>query len=1628
MMANYGEKRTTTSCGYRATPKGDRPSLTIYDLLAERRETARTTRDQGDQFERLMHAFFRTDPLYREKFSDVWVWQDWPGRNGRPDCGIDLVAQQADSDDLWALQCKFWDHRVTKEDLDSFFTESGKRPFTQRLIVATSTLSKHAEEAMEGQWVDTHTLTLDDLDHSAIDWGQFSWTHPDSLRIRQPKIPRPHQERAIADVLEGFQTADRGQLIMACGTGKTLTGLHVAEALVPPEGGTVLVLTPSIALVSQTLREWTAEARRSLRSYAVCSDTKVGKDTEDLRPSDLSFPATTDPQKLAEEITRSRTSGATTVIFSTYQSIEVISQAQQHQGLPAFDLVICDEAHRTVGTAQKTAKGQTQSYFTMVHEEAFVRARKRLYMTATPRIYAEDSKRRAEDNSVVLYSMDDEAVFGPEFHRLPFSEAVEADILSDYKVIILTVDEAEALALFGEDIHDEKKLDAKLTDEAKIVGCLRAFAKRFPKEEDDDIDTTPMQRVVAFTNSIADSKRVTHLLSQVTESLPAGQDDLLLAESQHVDGTMNVANRNAALTWLKGASSDASCRVLTNARCLTEGIDVPSLDGVVFLQPRDSQVDVVQAVGRVMRKAPGKQFGYVVLPVVIPADMKPEDILEDRKEYRVVWQVLNALRSHDDHFNDMINHLEFNKKSRKVRIIGKARRPQDGGQIHFQWTSQELQRVFYAKLVKKVGDREYWDEWARKVAGIVDRYRLHIHDILERPHTKAQESQTAFDLFLAGLHENVNDSVTRGEAIDMLAQHLVTKPVFDALFADYAFTERNPVSQSMERVLAVLETHALWKEKESVARIEGKLLDQLHREIERQAGGIETAEGKQQFLIKIYDKFFRIALKKTADRLGIVYTPIEVVDFILHSVEAILQKEFGQRLTDENVHILDPFTGTGTFLVRLLQSGLIRPEDIVRKYRQELHANEIVLLAYYLAAINIEQTFHAVSGQGYEPFPGIVLTDTFQQGESRKDFMGQENFPENNERLASQNNTEVRVIVSNPPWSAGQESQNDNNQNLRYPHLDERIAESYAASSTATSKRTLYDSYIRAVRWASDRIGNYGVIAFVTNAMFVDSSSADGLRKCLTKEFSSIYCMNLRGDQLHSVGEQSRREGGKIFGSGSRQPVAITVLVKNPSSQKINLVRYLDIGDYLSREEKLERIRNYGNIECVAWTVIEPNDAGDWINQRTENFQRLIPLGDKKGQDSNTIFDVYSLGVATSRDVWTYNFSNRELRNNMQAMVDFYNNQVDEFNHTFDRRGDTDTVNAFIDNNPRRISWSRGLKNDIAKGRKHNFHEGHIVKSAYRPFCTQWLYFDRALNDMVYQVPKLFPLSTVDNIVISVTGVGATKPFSALVTRKVPDLQLMDKGQCFPMYIYNQAQWTAEIYEQPSLFTGENEGQTSPWIKRHAITDWALQECRVRYGPAVTKEDVFYYVYGLLHSPDYRAQFGADLKKMLPRIPFVESKDDFWAFSKSGRELAHWHLDYESVEPWPVEEIIEGLPRETDHLYRVEKMRFCKNSDGSPDKTTIVYNAFVTLKGIPLEAYDYVVNGKSALEWVMERYQVKTDKDSGILNDPNEWSDDPRYIVDLVKRVLRVSLETLRIVEGLPVVMVSSDSKAEKKA
>lgn len=769
-----------------------------------------------------------------------------------------------------------------------------------------------------------------------------------------------------------------------------------------------------------------------------------------------------------------------------------------------------------------------------------------------------------------------------------------------------------------------------------------------------------------------------------------------------------------------------------------------------------------------------------------------------------------------------------------------------------------------------------------------------------------------------------------------------------------------------------------------------------------------------------------MASPRTVEKLGIVYTPVEVVDFIIRSVGYILQREFGRSLSDENVHILDPFTGTGTFITRLLQSGLISREALERKYGREIHANEIVLMAYYIASVNIENVFHDLMGPDteYRPFEGICLTDTFQLGEdlehdNENRAALEEVFPQNSQRVKKQRKKPITVIVGNPPYSVGQKSANDNAQNQKYPTLESRIENTYALESDANLKNSLYDSYIKAFRWASDRLDKKegGVIGFVTNGNWLDGNAQNGMRKCLAREFSAIYVFNLRGN-CRTSGEIRRKEAGNVFGLGSRTPIAITILVKKPkASDEAARIYYHDIGDYLSREEKLRIIRNMGDIcnPLMQWVTITPDQHGDWFNKRSEQFKLFTPLGDKDDKKNKKTFFVpyYSNGLKTNRDAWCYNSNRSTLKQNIISSINFYNSEVDRFQAAHKEHSEI-IAKDFINYDPTKFAWDAAQKEtDLPKGRKYVFEDSSIRESLYRPYFRQYGYINRSLNNRVYQLPLLFPTPNHRNLVICVSGIGVTKDFSCIITDILPDLELIGKSQCFPLYWYDDS--TADIAD---LFSAP-QSEMDRYVRRDGVTDWVLSTARKQYGSRVTKEDIFYYVYGILHAPDYRTTFAADLKKSLPRLPLVESPDDFWAFSRAGRSLAELHLGYEHVEPYAGCRIFFApLTNRGDEIsYRVDKMRFGKLDSKTADKRIIHYNAGITIENIPLEAYDYVVNGKSAIEWVMERYAVKTDPASLIANDPNDWCrehDDPKYIYNLLLRIITVSLETMKIVRSLP--------------
>ena len=1591
----------------------------FHRTLDQLRSIARTERDKGELFERLMRKFFTEDPVYGERFVNVWLWADWadtrPGFDGA-DIGIDLVAEERNGDGYCAIQCKCYapGTTISRLHLDSFISASAREPFTNRMVVDTGDeWGPNARKILIGLKPACTVLRFGDLADRPFDWPDLNREEPEKLALRHaPFHLRPHQQEAFDDVVAGLEAHDRGKLVMACGTGKTFTALRIAEQ-VAGIGGRVLYLVPSLALFAQSMREWATQRELPHRYIGVCSDTSTGKGErdEDMSLQELEYPVTTVPDKVAAAL-RSRRKDALTVVFSTYHSLPLIEQAQRNRA-PRFDLVLCDEAHRTTGVERPDDK--RTSPFVLVHDRQRIRAKKCLYMTATPRLYTEGAKSKAADHGTEVFSMDDEAVYGHEFHRLAFSRAVEQGLLADYKVVVLALSEQSVDAALQAHLAGTDS-ELNITDAAKIVGCWQALQD--PENIGHYSRRRPLKRAIAFTNTILSSKRLEQhwndVVDRAIEQLPkAEQRRALRTKTKHVDGHHNAGKRGKRIDWLKGEDAN-TCRILSNARCLSEGIDVPALDAVLFMSPRNSDVDIVQAVGRVMRKAGGKENGYIILPVAIPQGVDPADALNDNERFATVWSVLRALRSHDDRLDAEINKIDLNRKRPdRLRIFPLNGGGRGGGQTEEQLSGTGTlpfppldlpPGAIYAKIVEKCGDRKYWESWARDVADIFARLVGRIEKLLATRGNR--DLRKWFDDFLGELQASINESIERADAVAMMAQHILTRPVFSALFERYDFAANNPVAKALDELRDGFSEFGLENEVRD--------LEPFYESIRLRARGLDNPEARQRVLMELYEKFFATALKKDAERLGIVYTPVEVVDFILHSADHVLRQEFSRGLASKNVHILDPFTGTGIFLVRLLQSeSLISKQAVRRKFGGELWANELVLLAYYIAAIHVEEAYHGRIGPNvrYAAFKGIVLTDTFNLHTERTAFP-KEWMPVNSRRAERQQKHGIQVVVGNPPWSVGQKSAADDNPNVTYPDLEARISETYAQRSNAQLRNSLYDTYKMAIRWASDRVGDHGVVAFVTNGSWIDGSVDSGLRACLAQEFSSVYVLNLRGNARTS-GARRRSEGDNVFGQGSKAPVAISLFVRNPKAKHTGCqIHYRDIGDYLSRQEKLAFLRDAGSVAGVTdWQKIQPNAQHDWIDQRSEEYQRLYPLGSKgvkAGRDGQAVFQLFSNGWKTGKDAYFYDFSPLLLGEKTRRAVSAYARALRQVRDAVAER-DVAILETAVRETSTHIRWDRELRRKLKQRKRARFSADRIRPAQYRPFVKQHCYVDPHFAQAPALMGEVFP-SGRDNRAICVTGIGAKIPFSTLVVDSMPDLHLVGFGQCFPRYRYRSNGKSQE--DLPGLDDALDRVDN--------ITNSALKTFRDRYDdPKITKNAIFDYIYGVLHAPDFRRRFPNDLVKELPRVPFVS---DFHAFAEAGKALARLHLGYETCRRHRLK--VVSQTRDNASRYRLGKRKMRYKDD---EKTILVINDVTELHGIPAAAHCYEVNGRTPLDWLIDRYHIVQDPKSGIVNDPNAWFDKPEDLLAAIERVVHVGIETTRIVEGLPSALshVGGDYPAE---
>ena len=877
--------------------------------------------------------------------------------------------------------------------------------------------------------------------------------------------------------------------------------------------------------------------------------------------------------------------------------------------------------------------------------------------------------------------------------------------------------------------------------------------------------------------------------------------------------------------------------------------------------------------------------------------------------------------------------------------------------------------------------------WEEAVAQFKDRVAdigQGLAQLIQQERKSNHTFTAAFAGFLDKCRQSINPNLSEEAVEEMLIQHLLTERLFRTVFNRPAFTRRNVIAFEIENVIDALTSHAFSRDEFLGS------LDRFYIAIERTAETISDFSQKQHFLNTVYEQFFQGFSVKVADTHGIVYTPQPIVDFMVKSVAAILEREFGRSLADEGVHIIDPFVGTGNFIVRIMRE--IPKTALERKYASELHCNEVMLLPYYIASMNIEHEYYDATGV-YEPFESICLVDTFDLAEDRQLPLF---APKNTQRVESQKETPMFVVIGNPPYNVGQVNENDNNKNRKYPTMDRRVRETYSKDSRATNKNKLADPYVKAFRWAADRICGEGVVAFVTNNGFLESVSFDGMRKHLAKDFDALYILDLGAN----VRKNSKLSGTTHNVFGIQVGVGISFLIKKNSEEDPQTkVFYARTDEFWRKEEKYRFLDTMGQYGSIDWELMTPDGRHTWLTEgQHSEFEAFVPVGSReaktaKGEVEGAVFKAFSLGVSTNRDAWVRNFSRDELIENTKRTIDTYNEQVFKWEQRNNREVNLDD---FVLNDSEKIKWSHTLKQDLKRGKTAEFSPDNVRTAIYRPFTKSNLYFDRVMNEAVYVFPSIFPTPGTEreNRTLCVAGIGDRKGFGCLAANMIPSLDLaFEKAQCFPFYTYDE--------------DGSN--------RRENITDWALDRFRAQYGEeTITKWDIFHYVYGILHHPGYRERYQANLKRELPRIPFTP---DFRAFAEAGARLADIHVSYEEQQEYRLGQIeTPDLPLD----WSVEKMQLSK------DKTQLRYNDFLTLDGIPAEAFNYRLGNRSALEWVIDQYRVKTDKRSKIVNDPNR-TDDPQYILRLIGKVINVSLETVKIVKALPALGVAEEGSSSGK-
>ncbi|MDR2457132.1 MAG: DEAD/DEAH box helicase family protein [Clostridiales Family XIII bacterium] len=1633
---------------------------------------------QSQLFNNLIINFLNTYQVYDGKFKNLWQWFQFPYKQSFSHMRnvISIIAETFDGE-FWAIsnvirhEHFFFDTKHLKPFLQCsgipFEGPGGKNTrFKVRLIIDTSNQwSKEAEIMIQDLDPPCVRLTATTLEKAQVNWEKLELGIIGEKARLAPKSLRKYQTEAVDAFHKYFSknspklpTSIRGKLILPSGTGKTLTALKIVEKETLGEG-LVLYVTPSISSMGHALREWSENSKYPLFPICVYSPQEVAStfvNSDRLFENDvanLSLPSYIYKKQIVDQIQKANSlpENRIRVIFSTYYALRMVSTALRQKFLH-FSIIICDEAHLTTGSIYLN---KNEKDFDKIHDNEFLPADKRVYMTATPRIFRSHFLRDENRPAPFITSLNNPKIYGKEVYRMSFKEAVEQKYVSNYKILLLALDKKSKVAneIFNElppETYNTKSKKDVLTarDVNKFIGCTFALSKSVDLGNGilSDIDPGVMRKTVAFCDTTLKSKKLIDILDKYKSSYYKHfqkQDHLKLPEIKcnYITGSMGSIMRDYKIELLKKESPVPNiCQILANYACITTGEECPSLDAIMLLSRRCSRLKLYDFVKPIFKTAPGKKLGYIILPILLSDKPQKKIKINDTPPFLLFWEVLNAMRAHDERIDSFLEEFKTTRNFLRTGspiLLGRPIIPKikdeekelenilpekSDEQKHDISSSPKHLKPARSKHPQKVSIK---DEkiiirknmllWAKDMSKIAQNIITQTNKLISEPGALSE----TFSALLKNFQRDINPSISKSKVIQMIAQHMVISPAIQELFKNSPFIQNNPVSVALEEMATLLEGQAQRTDtgtlKEFYDETSNRTISLNNSTIKSLTSKIDSASTRQIIIRDLYEKFLSLTFPDEVEELGIAHTPIEIVDFIINSVAEVLLNEFDRDIADEDIHFLDPFTRTGTFITRLIQSGYLGSK-LTSKYNIALHANEMFLLPYYFASINIENAYYEILGSDTKslPFKGICLADSFQIDENDEIEINYDNIQTfNSKRIQSQKNQKISVIFGKQPYSREHNLRVHNLPETKYPKLDDRLTKTYTEKSEKIPNKISYKNHIKALRWATDRLDKEtgGIVAFFMRSGFVEKLKMDGVRKSLQDEFSSVYVLNFQGT-LKDPTILNRKKSNDLSNFRNRDSSCILILVKKPNFQGNGKIYYHEIGHFVSSEMRLSSIADYHNIynPKLKWEKIVPNQTGNWGTQRNDSFKNFIIVGEKIKENQNTFFEPYfTAGIVPRKDVLSHNFSKTILKDSIKNSVQSYNNIVDQYHKNISSENSL-KIKHFAELYPQITFYDREQMVDLKNGKKYTFNQNFLTTSLYRPFQKQYCYFHDDLNKFIYQLPILFPSASTKNTVICISGLSSPNQFSTLITNLLPSYDLIGSTVCLPRYYYSVSEdKNKEIIMASGSFFVRKTGALN-YLRHDAITNNILTMFTNKYGHYVTKHDIFYYIYGILHSQDYREAFALNLTNSLPRIPLLDNPNEFFAFSAAGLYLAELHLHYEDVDLYKNVKVT-GLNHNNFEID--DPIQFVPNSD----RTAIKFNRYITISDIPIEAYQYTLKDRSIIEWLFDAYQFSYHKASRVKNNPNDWTQDhnyPRYIFDLLLRLINVSLRTQRVIKNLP--------------